>query len=43
MIVKVPAQNVKAIGAPAGFAQTGQRRQLRDGLWEVELEFGELP
>ena len=26
-----------------GFAQTGQRRQLRDGLWEVELEFGELP
>ena len=24
-----------------GFAQTGQRRQLRDGLWEVE--FGELP
>ena len=26
-----------------GFVQTGQRRQLRDGLWEVELGFGELP
>lgn len=26
-----------------GFVQTGQRRQLREGLWEVELDFGELP